>query len=466
MSAFSMVEAWIQDKAFATHEYDVLLDFGSRVHIARTNRKYIMDEGGKQTATIYIVQDIICSWIDDIQRQDMWRIWTIESIESVFGEAVLTLDATWNTYHTITRAGVLKRLAGRTSTDPKDLESFKTTIVSHPLATKGALCSSIVLQLFSLVARHARGDPIDLREIPFCPDLSTDISSMYCIPSSDWDSKTRIRLFMLQALDVRHQRVCHGSATPLQRRLLSAAEEHSPFYDDAYDPSRITNYDGPLHRTCIATKRGLFSALLWQAVTQYTPFADEQHMLFLDVDDWMNAICGLDPGYYIRRPWLCDSDYESKVVKLANTYWDNIDEASWSTHITGPDVDFWSTFCYLHDTRKKIQSYPQLGATGAFELATAIGCSNYFPPPSYKTTAYCVTLMDSASAHGIQVYTDTSHLDETKLTPQETCVAIQDACAYFKTVLSPADTADLKLDGIGMERIFSKFHSAVSKGLA
>jgi len=165
MSAFSMVEAWIQDKAFATHEYDFLLDFGSRVHIARTNRKYIMDEGGKQTATIYIVQDIICSWIDDIQRQDMWRIWTIESIESVFGEAVLTLDATWNTYHTITRAGVLKRLAGRTSTDPKDLESFKTTIVSHPLATKGALCSSIVLQLFSLVARHARGDPIDLREI-------------------------------------------------------------------------------------------------------------------------------------------------------------------------------------------------------------------------------------------------------------------------------------------------------------
>ena len=465
-AARSMVDIRIREKSFVTHEYGVLLDTEPRTYIARTSRLYANSDDDKIKMASNIVFDVVCTWIAGIDRDDMWRIWVVEDLQTVFGESVLTLDATWDVYRSMTRSSVLKRLAGRSHIAREDMDSFRNAIHEHPLSSHTSLYRTITDHLFSLVSRHTRGELISQAEIPFRPDLSLTASTIYQVPSEQWDGQTRLRLFTLQAVDVHYGTVNPKFKTQLQIEMMSDSDAYSPFRDHTLSRPRFRSKDGPMEADRICTNGGIFSAIVFHAITYCTPFSREGRICFDNADDWINAVRNMPLESYVRRASLRDTFGPEKIRTLARKYSTNIEESQLSSHFSSPDADFWNTFRLLHDTRKKQQPFPQLGASGAFELAVDLAHSGLFDLPTFETTAYCITLMNASSLRGIELYSNVSKSDTISLTPEETCIAMKDAATFLKaSVPIPADWL-VAYGAEDIEYIMGKFHEATRRGLA
>jgi len=459
-TAYGMVEARIAECTFSTHDYGLLSAVESRSYTARISRKYATTESEKAVGAIEIIQRVLCSWTCSEDIGDWWRIWTIDCIRRCFGEETLALQATWKLYCTITKTSVLKGRAGRVCANIDDLHDFETVLGSHPMHDEDCLLRLMVTRLFRVVSLHARGDTIPLDQIPFRPDVMLYGVEVAQASAGLWDGKTRFRLYLLQVLDTLRGDMEMESVTDLQIQLLDTPARFSPFRKQNPEWCQMLGPDGPYFGDRIQTKGGLFSALVWRALTAGTSLALNGPALFADDGVFQETVQDLPQSDYVRRQWLRDSSKPSRSVLLASTYWANIDAQDWTQYVSGGDNDFWDTFKRLHNTQKKSQIFPHLGAVGAFELCADIGYLGYYDPPSIEHTAYCMYLMDSASLQGLRMYMDIPESDRSRLKPEEIRIALDDLHEYILTSTSEQEQADMGLDTVTLESLLARFYLA------
>lgn len=85
----------------------------------------------------------------------------------------------------------------------------------------------------------------------------------------------------------------------LQKAQISDPDQYSPFREHTPSCKRMKSVDDPFNKNTIPTIPGIFSAIIWQAITYRTPFAISEKAVFKHIDEWEMLTAQFnDQSYY------------------------------------------------------------------------------------------------------------------------------------------------------------------------
>ena len=275
------------------------------------------------STTLGIILEVLCGWTETRKVEDCWRLWLLDSMIKILGEDVIFMDGTWEIFRSTTRLMIFKKYTPKFMTDRQYFIPFEDSLRTIAQSQEWNECRMYADNMWSILwmilNKGQGGVHVDVK--PF--SLDQQLSTMEHL--EDPQNKEQVRcghlflMYIREALEVIYEEVDPNQASELQDFIKSDLNKNCPFRDCTPDFLRMSGEEGPYYKDRIKTEAGIFSAILWRAITLHSQFSEVEHAVFHDIADWEKNKEGMpNVTSYICKPnvlgtaTLCDPSFARK----------------------------------------------------------------------------------------------------------------------------------------------------------
>ncbi|KAJ3507737.1 hypothetical protein NLJ89_g6136 [Agrocybe chaxingu] len=467
----NMVELQMPSRNFQAVDYGIREVASAIAAVDRTLR-YTSTEAEMAEEIVRITQSVTAEWFGLPKREDRWKSWVLGLLADIFGDEVLVLDATWRIYRYASKGSILKQ---HRSIDrpglPENLDPLRVAINEHQLCASQAQATAvlrrIVLLLEGFLVGRLDADTIKRAEVYDHRLCKYNVYTQ--IASGVKERRSMVFAeFMCQSLALFYNDLPIEKATRLQVSQFNDPERYSPFQEHTPARSRMRDPDGPYCPEVITTNGGLFSAIVWRAITYHTDFALFERATFNDLDDWNEATAAITDSKYICNTSAYGQPDPHRSPAHAPTYWQSVLDLDWERYCCKSSNTFWDTYKLLHPANKRPLPFPHLGPLGGYNLTADLTYSGVHELPDSNIIAKCVAKINLGSMHGIQLLDGQMALPRTtvpKATVTECKQGLQQAFKIMDQVMTASQKEFIGLDYILVESAMCKFYRAFGEGM-
>jgi hypothetical protein len=199
--------------------------------------------------------------------------------------------------------------------------------------------------------------------------------------------------FVIDVTDHQLQRPVHPTNPALIQIIRDKPDKFNPFRELAPSRSRLKSPGGPFSEEVVRTTTGIFSAIVWHAITFGTQFAMEGPTVLTSCDDFEQKRNEMGEKH---KTYFCDmSAYGScnpnRCVENATTYWESLRDGKWEGFVGARKVGFKECYDFLLCS-KGPKLFPQLGPLTCYLLTADLSYSGVVEPPTLEEI--CDTIRD------------------------------------------------------------------------
>jgi len=357
----------------------------------------------RQSAIVQAVVEIVQKWLSFPEQQNARvQAWFLHAIISQFGVEILLLDHIWHTHAQVTRT--LFRQGPWRLDSFADVQPLVDIAPSHPLFNKHSPERTVVSDLANLIHRFAMGQ-IALQESD-APEstVTTPIDKLPTELRSSADAKMNLFRDFLQdsvgfvvsnspSLTAVHPTLASTNPKfPILRKAMSENPDFTlPFREMAPGRIHISQPDGPFHSTVIRTTRGIYSALIWRAITFNTPFAAAGPKIFNSYADFERARARAGPQppeYFCNKAAYGVTDH-GRVVENSRVYWDALQGDLWPNFVRDRMLSFRECYDFF-SFKKNGTRFGHLGILGSYLITADLVYAGVVDPPGDKDIGWIV----------------------------------------------------------------------------
>ncbi|KAF9521568.1 hypothetical protein CPB83DRAFT_900567 [Crepidotus variabilis] len=310
--------------------------------------------------------------------------------------------------------------------------------------------------------------PTSSPDIPILPIDQPAVVSRLLV-----DAKSRcadsFRVYLRQALAVFYIQVETQNTTPLQAEMITYPNKFLPFREHTPERLRFKGPEGPYLEDRIRTLSGIFSTVIWRALTANTPSAMREQIFFEDHNAWLNFVSRIPPS--VNKSYLIDicariTPMPGKSSEKATDYWASIEELDWEAKIVRK-ASFMELYCIFHPTKNSgKRPFPFLGSIGAFHLVLDLAYTSIADKPTVQDVAECVTIIGRGAWNTLRVL-DGDLESNTAATNQPTNQASLEGLKQAERLvcfsLTAQELEDTSFNLPTLEHLLCKFKGAWSK---
>ncbi|KAF9470199.1 hypothetical protein BDN70DRAFT_939938 [Pholiota conissans] len=258
--------------------------------------------------------------------------------------------------------------------------------------------------------------------------------------------------FFRQSVDVYSGN--YTEPTILQRMQIISPEQHYPFREQLSARKRMMSMGGPFHTNNIRTLPGIFSAIIWRAITYRTEFSEAEKMLFVNIDDWNATVSKIPSAVtgYICNKAAYGSTNPGRSEKLVPVYWKQVQNLEWEAYCRREETTTFQDTMRLFSGRND-NPFPHLGLLGAFDLVVDLTyCSKAIHSlPTNMTVAECIFKINRGSMNGVMVLNGGNPSARNKRNKADVAICnatIGKAIEVMHNVIDDTKRADIIIDNI------------------
>jgi hypothetical protein len=289
------------------------------------------------SSVVKIVQHWLGYPLEGAYRQ---KAWFVNAIIQEFGQRILLLDQTWNTYNTIkpsTFSPPHSNLQGFDAIRP-----LREAAKRHPLHIPDSEENKVLDRITESVLAVCNVN------LPINGRVSASHSLTVAVDSVIDKRLAIFASFVRDAVSAVLQPNSTQNVSPARKAMMDDPDRFLPFREHAPSRIRFKTEDGPFHESIVCTRFGLFSALIWRGITFTARFSLEQKMVFHDFQEFQDEIfkarCSHPESDYICNPKAYGVYNKFRSPKLAEDYWKATGIYDWTSYVQGNPTSF--TDCY------------------------------------------------------------------------------------------------------------------------
>lgn len=401
--AYRMVDAREELVEFHTSGYGIIKEWPEQTCKVVRSYAYVRDNEKIVSTTLEIVLEVICSWTAVHTPKERWRMWLLDTMINVLGSDIIFLNGTWDIFENTSKYKIFQKYTPNIMTERSSLIPFENCLKAIAATPEWEYCMSIAGRirevLWEVIAEGG-----DIRGM--FPYIPPQISTMDTVE----DPKNKVQMqrgvlflnYIREALAVIHEDVDITQPSKLQQFILSNQNNNCPFRDCIEDFTRMTESGGPYFGDTITTEAGIYSAVLWRAITSHTtnPVIGRVPSEEYNSGNAIHKTMKEDPPYMSK---LNTPPYETTInhmQTLAGKYRNKISTLKWPQ------------FCQDHHSFKEIyelfhpvpshtpQPFENLGPLGTLQLMGDLGKCGVAPLANNADIGWCIKLINSGSAKG------------------------------------------------------------------
>ena len=287
------------------------------------------------------VVKIVQQWLGFPVEGAYWqKAWFVHALLQEFGQRVLLLDQTWNTYNTMKRSTFPlphSNLQGFDAARP-----LMEAAERHPLHVPDSEENKVLNRIMESILAVCNVN------LPINGHVSTSNSLTLTV---NLVLEKHLAVFVSFVQDAVHAVLCPNNrwnTSPAYNIMIDELDRFLPFREHAPGRVRSKSKDGPFDTNIVCTRSGFFSALIWRGITFTTLFSLERKMVFHDLQEFQVEV------NEVRRS-QADSTYicnqkaygvynKFRSPELAEDYWKATGDHDWSSYVRENLVSF--TDCY------------------------------------------------------------------------------------------------------------------------
>ena len=469
-----MVDAREGMVEFHTSEYGIIKEWPAQTcKIARRKYAYVRDDENILSTTLGIVLEVICSWTAVHTPKERWRMWLLDTMIDVLGSDIIFLDGTWDIFESVTKFMIFQKYTPEIMTDRSSLIPFKEGLEVMAAKPDWEECMSYAGRIREILWKVIADRSNLWGMFPYMPQHSWTMETIEDPRNSEQVRRGVLFLkYIREALAILHEEVNSIQASKLQQFILSNQNKNCPFRDCTKDFARMIGSDGPYFGDMIKTDAGIYSAILWRAVTLRTTFSEVERALFEDYTNWKkNREAMPDIPSYISRPNALGTATR-RNPHYADKYWENVLKLNWP-RFCQESHSFKEIYELFHPvSRQTPQPFEQLGPLGTLQLMGDLGKCGVAPLASNTDIGWCMKLINSGSVKGAafllgDIDVDRQEKKQWIRKDAEYCSrGAQQAFRILEENLTKEDKEFINLnEGCIIEHALCKFWVAVNRGI-
>jgi len=354
------------------------------------------------STVILILQNWLDYPTDPVAKQ---RAWFIHAVATEYGRAALYLDGVWEAYRALT--GRAKQMGPwRVSTSFKSLRRDKHYTEMHPLSDPNSPESITLKDLADLLM----GTQDNSHSIAQSKDSSNDDHSnifVNCLsPQLKKLGRDEIHIFLSfvnDAINHQLQRDFQPANPALIQIIRDKPDKYNPFRELAPSRLRLKARGGPFSEELVRTTTGIFSAVVWRAITFGTKFAMEGPIVFTSSEDFGQKCSAMGKK---KKTYFCDmSAYGScnpkRRIENASIYWESLRDGMWEAFVGTREVAFKDCYDFFLCPKGR-NLFPQLGPLTAYLLTADLSYSGVVEPPTLEEIAGTICDLDKGAANALR----------------------------------------------------------------
>lgn len=463
----TMREIRATSKVFKAQDFDKSLPPQSYTYhggVVRWDRD--PEEEAEKVASIVI--EILQNWLgfpmgseaNDRRRKARF----VEVIIGEFGVNALLLDQTWKAYN----LGKRRMFLTDSPNAEGDVDPLRVAARAHTLNKPNSPEKKILEDIGCLCKKFTdiAGTGSD--------QINTPTVSTRLIQSSDEARISRFVRYIREMVNMQTGRTAQDKFSRLQKAVYDNKDKMLPFRECAPSRIRFSGADGPYAPHTIRTRSGLFSALIWRAITFTSPFSHEHKMVFQDLDDWKGTIerAGMSrkPTSYFCNTSAYGVNNSFRGIELADIYWKATGEHDWSKFL-GNDLPGFNE-CYMDFLKpgKTPAIFPQMGPLCAFLMSADCVYGGALSKPTMVEIGQAVKFINRGAAQGLEhmglidVRKKTAN-GKSRPAEHQAVEGVEKVYEILEKEISPEDWEELQVDEIMVENTLCKYSKAIKRNL-
>jgi hypothetical protein len=434
--ATSVVSQRVAEYTFKTTKYKVLDAHTERCCTIIRRHPFEQKKERARHMAKEIVLEVLCSWIG--LKVERWRLWVLAAIVRHLGTEAASLDGAWTIFRTCSDRQLWRGYTPKHPVEPVGLKDFEKALERMKKSDEWA------------------------RSVPFVKCIHTLLTGE---GGASWpeqfqltkDPKVVFLSYIRQSLAVLENTVPFETASPVQQAMITDPDYRLPFRECIPSLQRMRELGGPYHGDMPRTTRGLFSSIIWRAVTLRSSFADLEQMVFNDLAEWKAYIEGISDKKYMYKANAYGTATQRHPDKV-DGYWKPVCALHWESRLQhGPSLTFMDLFNLLHPiNRSEPRPFNQLGPLGAMHVTSDLAHCGIVPVASNSDIGRCMEMIGAGSASGASIILERQ---EGKNLPADLC---SEGARVAYDILNQSLTEDEKRlirldDGSMIEHALCKF---------
>jgi hypothetical protein len=371
---------------FKTTKYKVLDADTEHCCTIRRRHPFKQDDMKARVVAKEVVLEVICSWIG--LKVERWRLWILAAIVRHLGTEAVSLDGAWTIFRTCSERQVWSGYVPKHPVEPVGLKEFEKALERMKKSDEWARSVPLVKSIHTLLT----GDGDASWPEQFQPKT---------------DPKVVFLHYIRQSLAVLENTVPRHGASVIQKPIMDDPDSRLPFRECIPSLRRMRELGGPYHGDTPRTTEGLFSSIIWRAVTLRTSFADLEQMVFNDLPEWTAYI--KDIKAISGKSYMCKANAYGTATQRhpdkVDGYWESVCALNWESRLQhGPSMTFMDLFNLLHPiNRSEPRPFNQLGPLGAMHLTSDLAHCGIVSTASNSDIGKCMEMIGAGSANGASI---------------------------------------------------------------
>ena len=195
----------------------------------------------------------------------------------------------------------------------------------------------------------------------------------------------------------------HPESPALIQVIQQKPDKFNPFRELAPSRARLKGPRGPYSQEHVRTTRGIFSAIIWRAITFGTPFAMKGPTLFASCEDFdqKRKATGKKDKTYFCDVTAYGSCNPQRCIENARTYWDSLRDGKWEAFVGTRKIGFKASYDFFLCV-KGPNLFPQLGPLTAYLLTADLSYSGVVEPPTLEEISDMVRDLNKGAANALR----------------------------------------------------------------
>lgn len=434
--------------AFHSPQASVAFEF----HNAMSRRLLAGDE--LDGAVCRTLTDIVAGWLHYEKDMHMKLAWFVTALREQVGIEVVTMDHVWHMVRNFKSTYIASGTHPHRTTDPRSSLAFKEELSRHPITQDGTKEHEIFRQYQRL----------------YCGEISPLEVTLTPNTGAGWAKYVRMWRTSLAYVE--------SPSSPPQddyhAKLHLLPDYYLPIRERAPCRIRAKGQGGMYEAGVIKTLPGIFSAVVFRAVTYRSSFFLNHRMVFNSWDDLTTAIDEiLQSTDYIGMKR--DDEYfglmrmygrpnPDRSIELAKTYYESLKERRWPEFCsTSPRPTFAVTLQYFTPKRGEKSIFPQLGNLSRISLVCDLAYASVCDMPTIRDMADCMVTMKSGGLAGLKVLGLLNEFPKGMQQAKKVQVvvdALQEVMDFLEMKFTNREREDMGLDVIVLEHSLCKLSRA------
>jgi hypothetical protein len=352
------------------------------------------------------VNSILQHWLefptDAIAKQ---RACFVHAVTTEYGTNALYLDGVWEAYRALN--GRAKYIGPwRVSASFKSLRRDEHYSDVHPLSDQNSTEHQMLQDLVDLL----KGLGNNSHSITHSIDISNDdLSILFFKRLSPQLRKLAIKeirtfaSFITDTTNYQLRRHAPPASPKLIKIIQDRPDKFNPFRELAPSRACMRRAGGPYSEEHVRTTGGIFSAIVWRAITFGTPFAVEGPRVFTSCDDFdlKRKATGVKDKRYFCDMSAYGSCNPKRRVENARIYWQSLRDGKWEAFVGTSKIGFKECYDFFL-CPKGPNLFPQLGALTAYLLTADLTYSGVVEPPTLDEICDTICDLNKGAANALR----------------------------------------------------------------